>query len=67
MEHMQLETWRLCVFLRLNEASVTYSEFVYVKYYELSIQCFYLERFQGAGLFWLEQRAHEDTYGALVE
>jgi len=52
MEHIQLETWRLCLFLRLNEASFTYSESVYVKYYELSIQCSFLERSQGAGLFW---------------
>jgi hypothetical protein len=39
MEYRKLVTWRLSLFLRLNETSFTYSESVYVKYYELSIQC----------------------------
>jgi hypothetical protein len=52
MEHMQSETWRLCVFLRLNEANFTYSESLYVKHCELSVQCSFLESTQGADLFW---------------
>jgi len=69
MKYMQLETWRLYVFLRLNEASCTYSESVYVKYYELSIQGFPFWNVSRAPACFDKNSVHmnEDEYGALVE
>jgi len=49
MENMQLKTWRLCVFLRLNEANFLIMK-LYVKCYELSILCSLFGTFPGRRL-----------------
>ena len=69
MEFRRLETWQLCVFLRLNEASFTCSESVYVKYYELSLQCSPFWNVPRAPACFVKNNVHmnEDEYGALVE